>query len=204
MDFSKQLFDEMVQFRFSSLRPVNLHIRENLESSLRFLYHVMRASEGLLNAALRSPIDSPLRDYYFKHFKEEHGHGEWMRRDLDVSNIMVKSIPRQSISMVGICYYMIFHVDTAALLGYMLAVEGFPPTVKELEDLEVFYPDLSLSCLKHHASVDPGHLQELFSVIDSRDEDEHWVIREAAMQATSHICNFTQTLSWGSGEDNAS
>lgn len=137
----------------------------NLVPNLIFLYHVVVASERLLErAAERATGD--LRAYFLAHLEEERGHEEWLAQDLASIGVAVKKtlIPPEAMEMVGCVYYLIEHVDPVALLGYMSAMERSPS-----DDLmgrwEKEYPPSLLRTLRYHAVHDREHARGIHRMI---------------------------------------
>src|SRR5277367_3957194 len=137
-------------------------------SNLIFCYHTIIASEDLLiEAAMRS--DGALEDYFRAHLAEEEGHARWLAEDLASVGIDVEKtrIPVEAVEMVGSVYYMVFHVDPRALLGYMQALEREEWPL--MAQWEAEHPASLLRTLKHHAEHDPAHARELKRIIATLD-----------------------------------
>ena len=89
----------------------------------------MKASENLLVVAMQNtPEDTPLYEYFVRHLREEKSHELWLVEDLQSIGIDVSTtiVPREAVEMVGSIYYLIYHLDSSALLGYMFLMECFP------------------------------------------------------------------------------
>jgi hypothetical protein len=71
-------------------------------------------------------------------------------------------------AMVGAQYYWIFHVHPVALLGFFAVLEGHPPTIDHLDEIErrTGLPSDAFRMLRHHAELDVMHADELFSRLD--------------------------------------
>lgn len=133
--------------------------------NLIWIYHVIVASERLLETAASCTDDPKLRQYFESHLKEERGHAQWLAEDLQSVDVDVKKTfpPAAVINMVGGIYYLIFHVSPLALLGYMQALESCAFT--DLEKLENQYPASLLRTIRHHADHDPQHSEDLEAII---------------------------------------
>jgi pyrroloquinoline quinone (PQQ) biosynthesis protein C len=151
-------------------------------ANLIWLYHVVKASENLLVQAA-AQADAALREYFEHHLEGERGHAEWLREDLlsvGVDVLSTKPLPIAR-EMVGSIYYLIFHSDPAALLGYMSVLEGQADNLaRMLPELEAEHPASLLRTLKHHAVEDPRHFAELTAVIDKLSEDRRAIVNETA------------------------
>jgi pyrroloquinoline quinone (PQQ) biosynthesis protein C len=157
--------------------------------NLIWLFHVVRASENLLVQA-EAQADGPLREYFKQHLGEERGHAEWLREDLRSVGIDVLSTRPMPIAreMVGSIYYLIFHSDPAALLGYMQVLEGQAENLaRMLPQLEAEHPASLLRTLKHHAAEDPGHFAELLAMIDELPEGRRAIIEETAEMTRNYL-----------------
>lgn len=152
--------------------------------NLIFCYHIMIASEQLLIEAERRSAGA-LRDYFLTHLEEERGHATWLAEDLASAGIRVSQtrIPVEAVEMVGSIYYMVFHVEPCALLGYMQALEREDWSL--LEELEKSYPSSLLRTMKHHAEHDPLHAQALKRIIGTLTAEQQALV-EQTRQRTFH------------------
>jgi hypothetical protein len=69
---------------------------------------------------------------------------------------------------VGAQYYWIRHVHPVGLLGYVLLLEGWPPTPATVDELRrrTGYGPAAFRTLLAHADLDPHHGEELDEVLD--------------------------------------
>jgi Iron-containing redox enzyme len=136
-----------------------------------------------------SEFHGKLAAYYDRRAMEELGHDLWLLEDLarmGISNEQVKGrTPLPSIAaLVGAQHFYIANGQPAALLGYMAALEGFPPT-DQLLDAAVEatgYPESYFRTLRKHAHLDIYHRDELDVFIDQvglGDEDRAVVTSNA-------------------------
>lgn len=158
----------------------NLNNRWEFVSNLRFLYHIIRASETLLRVA-SNVAEGELQDYYKMHLAEEIGHDEWLFADLQSAGVPVFPIPPAAIELAGSQYFYLLHVNPAALLGYMLLLEGFPMPLSRVEELEALHGRELCRTLRHHAEHDVNHFAELSAVIDVQSDAQKAIIREVAL-----------------------
>lgn len=135
--------------------------------NLIFLYHVIVASENLLQVAIAQTTDSVLKAYFEKHLEEERDHAKWLAEDLRCVNIEVGETepPLISVQMAGSLYYLVYHAHPAALLGYMRVLESWPMNKAHFAQLGKRYPEALLRTLNHHIDHDPDHLEDLLAVI---------------------------------------
>lgn len=156
--------------------------------NLIFLYHVISASENLLVVAAQACKDERLRAYFEHHLLEERGHAQWLAEDLASIDVNVRAtpIPPLAREMVGSIYYAIFHVDPAALLGYMQVLESSPQNEARLQELKKQYPASLLRTVRYHAQHDPAHVKSLSTVIDALPFDQ----RELVEHTRSMTCDY--------------
>jgi hypothetical protein len=147
-----------------------------------FLLHcVVRASVPLMETALKraeelapnDPVSTSLAPYLAEHIPEERDHDEWLLDDLELlgrdrSSILARPPSPTVAAAVGAQYYWILHYHPAALLGYIAAIEGYPPTVELLDDLveRTGHDRAAFRTLFAHAELDPGHRDELDALLD--------------------------------------
>jgi hypothetical protein len=137
----------------------------DLVRNLIFVWHSIRASEHLLECAI-ARCSGELADYFRGHLEEERNHADWLAEDLRSVGVEVSrtKIPREAMEMVGSLYYLIFHVDACALLGYMRVLESCPLD-RHLEELIAKHPPALLRTIRYHAEHDPEHLAGIKSQI---------------------------------------
>lgn len=147
-----------------------------------FLVHSMiRSSVPMMQAAEREsrrlagkdPVAEPLADYYAVHAGEEAGHDEWLLADLEVLGHdraeVLRRVPSPTVAgLVGAYYYWIHHVHPVAFLAYLAVLEGNPPKVDELHDIQrrTGLPPEGFRTLIKHAHLDPHHRDDLNDLID--------------------------------------
>jgi hypothetical protein len=142
---------------------------------------VIRASVPLMETALgraqalaeRDPVAAGLAVYLEKHADEEVGHDEWLLEDLEVlgrDRVDVLSRPPSAAiaSLVGAAYYWILHYHPVAVLGYIALLEGYPPSIAEVDRWmgTTGHPREAFRTLIRHAELDPLHREELFEALD--------------------------------------
>jgi hypothetical protein len=142
----------------------------------------VRATLPLMEAAVRvaardrhtDAVCGALCEYLPEHIEEEREHEEWLLQDLEVLGLrrqdVLGRIPMPAVAaMVGAQYYWIFHVHPVALLGFFAVLEGHPPTLGHLAEIErrTGLPSDAFRMLRHHAELDVVHADELFSRLDA-------------------------------------
>jgi hypothetical protein len=146
---------------------------------LTFLHQVVRASVPLMEAALAQCTLRPgslhrdLGSFLERHIHDEQAHDAWLLADLAVAGLTAEEVlnrrPSPSVAeMVGAQYYYAFHVDPIAILGYMCALECFPPSgpfVAEVEQRSGL-PSAAFRTLREHSVVDLEHGRQLLELVD--------------------------------------
>ena len=153
---------------------LNLGDPRIMRTNLLFMYQLIVASEKLLEVAAKEAVPNYLRNYYRNHVEEERGHAQWLCDDLASADVVADSELhfRAAMELAGMQYYLIHHVNPAALLGYMAVLEGFPFDLEQLKVLETIHGERLLRCLRYHAENDRNHKVELFKVIDQLDDED--------------------------------
>jgi hypothetical protein len=142
---------------------------------------IIRASVPLMEAARERAealgegdvVSAALAGYLEEHITEEMDHDEWLLDDLEVVGsdraIVLARPPSPSVAaLVGAQYYWTFHYHPVALLGYIAVLEGYPPSLRLIEDLRsrTGYDARAFRTLRIHAELDPGHREELDELLD--------------------------------------
>jgi hypothetical protein len=154
--------------------------------NLIFLYHCMIASESLLIEAEKR-AEGTLKRYFAAHLEEERGHDCWLAEDLASVGILVKNtkIPLEAVEMVGTIYYMVFHVEPCALLGYMHVLErGEHPLMTQWESQ---YPASLLRTLKYHEEHDREHQAELDRIIETLSPTQKAIVAQTRERTLHYL-----------------
>lgn len=155
---------------------------------LRIVYHIIRASYPLLKMAIAtSRHGSALYGFFFKHAEEEQGHDVWLRNDLNAAGFEIGECPLVASQLAGSMYYHLKHTSCVALLGYMLVLEGFPMPLSMVEVLEKVHGKTLLRTVRHHAEEDPGHRDEIITIVNSLSENEVRLVRKIAIETAFQI-----------------
>ncbi len=154
---------------------LDLYNRDVLLKVMCFNYRIMVASVPLLQFALPRAEDAT-RLYYAKHIDEESGHDEMLRADIAAMGVVHVPWLHNAAQLAGAQYYFIAHHHPAMLLGYMNAFEKDSLPLSEVDKLEAHH-GVKLSSMRHHATHDPAHKDDIGALIDSLDEDLRALVR---------------------------
>jgi hypothetical protein len=178
------------------------------------LHTVIRASVPLMRTALEVsrvrycdlPCGPPLAAYLDKHIGEEMWHDDWLLEDLERLGVRpataTRHIPSPVVAaMVGSQYYYIHHVHPAVFLGYIAALEGYPPS----EDLariaadRTGYPVTAFRTLRKHAHLDPQHCRDADATIDAipLDATLHGMVRANAVATLDYLTSMITEITDG-------
>ncbi len=180
MAFSEEFFRAMEVAR----RPVmDAAVRAFVSAPARefvprwyvMLFQIIRATEPTLRRAAEvAEARSPgLGRFFEKKRLEESGHDSLLLSDLG----RVGVAPDRAVAapanpwiaeMVGRQYYLIEHVHPAAYLGFIGLLEGFPPTLEQIDAIQAAsgFPPEAFSCARLHAKADIIHREELAGLLD--------------------------------------
>ncbi len=173
------------------------------------LYTIVCASVPLMEEASRVcrehpefGFDGALADYFAEHIIEERDHDRWLMEDL--RSIGASSNPDIYWSgyvarLVGSQYYWVHHVHPVLLLGYILVLEGHPPTSEDCTKLHEIkgIPSIGLRTLQHHAVVDTDeHILNLRALLDelplTREQNRR--LRENALHTLFGLVHVLHSL----------
>jgi hypothetical protein len=156
-------------------------ITELYPAYLRMSHWIIRASVPLMETALQraqeaaaeDAVAAGLAEYLDHHVDEELGHDEWLLEDLEVlgvprADVLAEPPSAAVASLVGAPYYWILHYHPVAVLGYIALLEGYPPTIAEVDLLmeRTGYGRDAFRTLIRHAELDPLHRDDLDEAID--------------------------------------
>ena len=142
---------------------------------------VIRASVPLMERALEraqtvaadDPAAAGLAAYLEHHVEEERGHDDWLLEDLEVlgrsREAVLARVPSASVAaLVGAQYYWIEHYHPVALLGYIGLLEGYPPSIADVDALMVRtgYEREAFRTLIRHSELDPLHAADFDEAVD--------------------------------------
>jgi pyrroloquinoline quinone (PQQ) biosynthesis protein C len=176
------------------------------------LYSAMRSTVPLMETASRcaqsiasvDQVAARTADYMTKHAREELHHDEWLLQDmlaigLEASAIHRRIPPPSVASLVGSQYYWIHHTHPVGLFGYLVVLEGNPPSMPQLNVIQNKYglPRAAFRTLIEHAQTDPAHHHGLNRAIDEMPlKKEHSaLIALSAFQTIDKLsCVFEELL----------
>jgi hypothetical protein len=145
------------------------------------LHHIVSGGLDLMAfAASRSstlrddPAAAILAEYLRRHIEEEREHADWLLSDIAALGISESEVratePCASvIALLGGRYFWIAHAHPSAVFGYLIVLEGSPPLVHQLDEIQqrTQLPRAAFNCLRLHAEEDPAHLAELNCTLDA-------------------------------------
>ena len=147
---------------------------------LRTSHGIIRASVPLMQQARESalaltgdPVAAPLAEYLEHHIEEELDHDEWLLGDLELlgverADVLARPPSPGVAAVVGSQYYWVLHYHPVALLGYIAVLEGYPPSLELVDEMErrTGYDRQAFRTVIAHSELDPGHSDELFELVD--------------------------------------
>jgi hypothetical protein len=175
----------------------------------------MRASVPLLRTAAErcrklAPTDrvaAALVPYYEQHVKEED-HDWWSLEDLEVLGVsraeVWRRIPSPTVvALFGSQYYWVLHYHPVAMLGDMMAREGYVPPPEVVDRLMELtgHPRSAFRNLERHSHIDKSHRADLIRLIDSLplEPDHHTAMGLNAMQTVHLMAQLFRELAEQSG-----
>ena len=178
---------------------------------LVLMHQIVRASVPLMNVARASALERSRRDkvnrlfarYLRQHIAEERDHDEWLIQDLETAGMRRADVTREipsgvAASLVGAQYYWVQHHDPVALLGYMRVLEGNPPSVAHIDNLQrqSGLPASVFRTYRMHGELDPNHRRDLDLFLDSLPltETQACLILESASHTASTLAQCIDAL----------
>jgi hypothetical protein len=132
-----------------------------------------RSLERARGAAPHDPAAAGLAAYLEHHVDEERGHDDWLLEDLEVlgrsrEEVLARPPSAYVAALVGAQYYWIDHYHPLALLGYIGLLEGYPPTIADVDALmaRTGYEREAFRTLIRHAELDPLHRDDFDEALD--------------------------------------
>jgi hypothetical protein len=119
-------------------------------------------------------VAAGLIPYLEEHIPEERDHDEWLLEDLEVlgqdrSTLLRRPPTPTAAALVGSQYYWIVHYHPVALLGYIAVLEGYAPSVAQIDHLASVtgFERRAFRTLLEHARLDDGHARALDDTLDA-------------------------------------
>jgi hypothetical protein len=206
----RRKLDLVVPILFAAGRRLFEHprIRDLYPEYLIATHGVIRASVPLMRTALErartaaasDPVAEGLASYLDAHVDEELDHDEWVLEDLEVlgrdrGEVLARPPSAAIAALVGAPYYWILHYHPVSVLGYIALLEGYPPTIAEVDKLmeRTGFGREAFRTLIRHAELDPLHRDDLDEALDRLplSREQSTVI---AMTALHSVDAFTRLL----------
>ena len=178
--------DSIEQLMMRAQAPLLVRSTPGLIAALTFNYHVMIATEMLLNLASELAFgptfegDQALGRYFAKHADEEREHPAWLKADIEELGGRVGEPDHMAACIAGSQYYYLNHLGPVPFLGYLAAMEFRPTKVEAVELISQMTGGRGMRTLRHHAVADIEHGRELAAVIE-RYRTERLIAYNAAM-----------------------
>ncbi|MFK4444632.1 hypothetical protein ABH944_004864 [Caballeronia udeis] len=167
---------------------IDLLDRERFIANLVFVHNVITATPQLLSVAMNKS-HGDLSNYFEAHLEEELNHAAWLAYDLSSAGIDVADMPPSplAMAMAGSQYYLIYHAEPAALLGYMAALECFPSPLDQVETLERVHGQALCRTLRYHATHDIDHGEDVLDQVDELSPRQFEIVKRNAIQTATYI-----------------
>jgi pyrroloquinoline quinone (PQQ) biosynthesis protein C len=182
----------MIRSRLGLMRPALDGVTERIcghsqlgviyPELLRIEHGIVRASGPLLRTAdgeaqrratRGDAVAAGMITYLSAHADEEQHHDAWLLDDYatlgrDPDEVNAEPPSPTVAAMVGAIYYWVLHYHPVAVLGYMVVLEGFPPSVELIDEFAATtgYPAAAFDTLRHHSAFDTHHGDELWRLLD--------------------------------------
>lgn len=144
------------------------------------LHHVVTGGLRLMSFAAEQassssgdPVAQAAAAYLKHHIEEEQDHADWLLDDLRILGVTPDMVARSSplpgvVSLIGQQFFWISAFHPVVVFGYLLVLEGSPPIVEQLEQIQIRtgLPAEAFRCLRAHAEDDPAHLEDLNRTLD--------------------------------------
>jgi hypothetical protein len=146
------------------------------------MHQITRASVPLMAAAEsaareradRDAVSRALAEFLPSHIEAELNHDSMVLDDLEAIDIRREDVlaripPPRVAALVGAQYYWLLHHHPVGLLGYVILLEGNPPSethVQRLQDRSGL-PEEFFRSYRLHGELDPTHINNLNGFLDS-------------------------------------
>lgn len=147
-----------------------LRVLTSARAALGVMAAAQRRSEAL---AAEDPVAARLATYYRHHLAEETGHPPWLVSDLESigvpREVSLGAVGSPAIAtLAGAQYYWVEHAHPVAALGLFAVLEGYPPSVRDLDEIRerTGLPASAFRFLRAHAEIDPHHAADLYRLLD--------------------------------------
>lgn len=154
---------------------------------LLFYRSLMVASGPLLKAAIEELPAGEIKDYYIKHYSEEHEHAAWLEADLVNAGVTPTEINWHAAELAGTQYYLIKHMSPIMLLGYMYALESRPMSLTDVARLESWHGPELCRTVRFHAIHDVDHRNDIIKIISKLPIRDKQLIAENAKRTAMSL-----------------
>jgi hypothetical protein len=157
-------------------------VREIYPIYLATMHMIARAAVPLMQAAREracvraeyDPIAAGLPDWLDMHISDASGRDARLLEDLAATgadpSIPLQAIPSPRVaSLVGAHYYWVHHHHPIALLGYVAAIETYPPPHGFADRLRARtgFPEAAYGAILRREAAVPGRRDELYALVDA-------------------------------------
>ena len=166
--------------------------------------HLMTAArDRAQQLEANDPVAAILAKYLDHHIAEEADHEAWLLDDMEFIGMdrdwVLSRPPSPAVAtLIGAQYAWILHAHPVALFGYLILLEGNPPLIEHLEEIQrkTGYPAEAFRCLREHAIADPDHIMELNRTLDEMplSPEQTSLVAMSAFHALDSIANLLDEL----------
>lgn len=201
----KSAQDAVAPFDFATVvRPwlvMQYQVTRGTIPVLEYAIHVLHACGSQYEPRLRDDLIA----YYTRKMDDESNHDRMLLEDIEAAGIEGAELapPNPFVAeMIGRQYYLIDFESPAAYLGFIGLLEGFPPTLEQVSELQAAsaLPPEAFRTIRLHAQVDVKHREELAVVLDSVPEKHHPAIVGNALRCVAlhagALAHATQEKPW--------
>lgn len=165
--------------------------------AIRFAVPLIKAARDMcLECSGEAEVYKKLAAFYEHKAVEELDHDQWLLDDLARMGYPGEEIKRRPplpsvAALVGTQHFYLAYGRPAALLGYMSALEGFPPADSMLDAAveATGYPESCFRTLRKHAHLDIFHRDELEAVVSEvgLGEDDLAIVTSNALATIDRV-----------------
>ncbi|HLT39987.1 MAG TPA: hypothetical protein VK034_27090 [Enhygromyxa sp.] len=160
----------------------NPRVREIYPVYLTTMHMIARAAVPLMQAACErareraehDPLAEPIVDFLINHIEELLGRDALLLEDLAATGadpeLPLQAIPSPKVaSLVGAHYYWVHHHHPIAVLGYVAAIETYPPPLGFTERLRerTGFPKAAYRTIARRELTDPQRGCDLYELMDT-------------------------------------
>ena len=164
------------------------------------------ARDTALALAPDDPVAAQLLPFLEHHIPEETGHDVWILEDLAAADAdprdALDALPTPAVAaVVGAQYYWVRHYHPVVTLGYLAAMEGYPPGQGFAGRMSALtgFDDNAFRSIIRHSRIDIRHRREICEAIDAiplSPAQEHGVAVAALATIQGLITVFDELAAW--------